>query len=168
VLTEGGPPIVLPRAVVKHWRGSDARRGEEQTDYDRACAVDDWVGTIDVKGVSALVLGDEPLASWWFPGVPGEAGCLVRPSIAPDDQQDDDEGLVSLVERVPTTGWKRLLTWDVPAGGLTLFDSVYRRSEADTAQDFDLAPGRYSVSLQKYTPSGWELYLYWVKPAKVR
>ena len=38
-------------------------------DYDRACAVEDWAGLLDVgsNGAQALVLADEPATSRYFP-----------------------------------------------------------------------------------------------------
>jgi hypothetical protein len=57
IKSEGGPLILIPRSVLKHWRGV-ADAGD---DYRAACAVTDYAGVIQRYGVDILVLNDEPL-----------------------------------------------------------------------------------------------------------
>ena len=52
--SEGGPLIIIGAKRVKNWSGI------QNDDYDRACAVDDYLGVIDVSNSQAIVLGDEP------------------------------------------------------------------------------------------------------------
>ncbi|WP_329467909.1 Imm21 family immunity protein [Streptomyces sp. NBC_01431] len=59
-----GPLIVVPVSVLAEWGGCSENWGEEPgsvEDYDRACAVEDWAGLLDVgsNGAQALVLADE-------------------------------------------------------------------------------------------------------------
>ncbi len=58
--------------------GGDRRSSveAEETDYDRACEVRDEVAVIASGEGSALVLGDEPLATGWWPTEHG--GWLLR------------------------------------------------------------------------------------------
>src|SRR4051794_23570900 len=57
----GGPLVFAAESVLGQWRGSDpAQNLSGPTDYERACAVTDEIGTIDITSTAALVLGDEP------------------------------------------------------------------------------------------------------------
>ncbi|MET7540498.1 Imm21 family immunity protein [Streptomyces sp. NPDC005349] len=68
----GGPLIVVPVSVLAEWSGCSESWGEEPgsvEDYDRACAVENWAGLLDVgtNGAQALVLADEPATSRYLP-----------------------------------------------------------------------------------------------------
>lgn len=55
VNSHGGPLIALEARLLPSWRGID------DGDYERACAIQGWFGTLPVADGAALVLGDEPL-----------------------------------------------------------------------------------------------------------
>jgi hypothetical protein len=55
----GGPLLLAPRSSLKVWCGSE-RGNDPQSDYARAYAIDEEIGTISIGEKSALVLGDEP------------------------------------------------------------------------------------------------------------
>src|SRR5918998_4373634 len=87
--TSGGPLIVLPAEIAHHWRGIepplDAQVPEgwkwgdpngPVCDYDRACGVEDDLGTLDVGPGQALVFGDEPMITAFLPRPDG--GVFVR------------------------------------------------------------------------------------------
>ncbi|WLQ17490.1 Imm21 family immunity protein [Hahella aquimaris] len=54
ISSEGGPLILVVRKSLRYWAGLDG------SDYERACAVCDYAGTIRVGNSEAVVLGDEP------------------------------------------------------------------------------------------------------------
>jgi hypothetical protein len=94
--SNGGPLVVLPRALLAAWRGTDDplpgeaieatfrwNPGGVATDYDRACDVRDYAGVIAVGSGEALVLADEPLPTTWLPGHRG--GVFVRWRFGPDE-----------------------------------------------------------------------------------
>jgi hypothetical protein len=73
--------VLVRKALLDSWRGVTAR-GTERSDYARACGAGE-VGAIDVKGGSALVLGDDPLLTTWIAKPQG--GIFVRWVIAKDE-----------------------------------------------------------------------------------
>jgi hypothetical protein len=55
----GGPLLFVARSLANKWLGTGPSTNGE-TDYQRACAVDDEIGTIALDDAEAVVLGDEP------------------------------------------------------------------------------------------------------------
>jgi Immunity protein 21 len=56
----GGPLLFAPRSATRIWHGTGPSVSDEITDYEKACAVSDEIGIIEVGTAQALVLGDEP------------------------------------------------------------------------------------------------------------
>jgi hypothetical protein len=57
----GGPLMVASDNVVTAWSGTrPSKRPAEMSDYRRACAIRDDIGTVSVGIADALILGDEP------------------------------------------------------------------------------------------------------------
>ncbi|MER5894414.1 Imm21 family immunity protein [Streptomyces sp. NPDC001876] len=88
-------------------------------DYDRACAVDDLAGVINVgdTGAQALVLADEPATSCCLP----EHRAFLRWLGA-----DSEDGLKAAAEAVladPVTEWEECGTW-ASDGPAALMDSA--------------------------------------------
>lgn len=54
ITSDGGPLVLVEDKSLNEWQGIDG------SDYDRACAIDDYLGSIEVGNSLALVLGDEP------------------------------------------------------------------------------------------------------------
>lgn len=84
IASEGGPLVLLSRLALPAWKGIHGESGE--TDYDRACGVEDELGLIAVGEISGLVLGDEPLQTAWIPKHAGYQGLLVRWSYAESEE----------------------------------------------------------------------------------
>ncbi|MFF4548787.1 immunity 21 family protein [Streptomyces sp. NPDC001435] len=132
----GGPLIAVPEAVLPFWSGAD---GEEMdTDYDRACEVDGYVGLLPVGDSAALVLGDEPASTSFLP----DHGTFVRWSAA----NSEDELLAGVPAALDAAVWEDEVGWDIP-GPVVLFDSAW--SGTDTVHQehlrVPLEPGRYAV-----------------------
>jgi hypothetical protein len=141
VTSLGGPLILVPQSACPLWGGGSLQTHPDgKGDYGRACAVDDYIGLIDVGHTTALVLGDYPARTRFLP----EQGILLR-EIAGDDE---DEVLAALLEALPIITWQNPLTWEVTEP-LMLFDSVYDYPYVLTANEeqlrIDLAPGLYLV-----------------------
>lgn len=67
ISSDGGPLICLGRSTVESWKGGDGL-GEQDlevtgygNDYERACAIDGYLGVIPVSRSIGIVLGDMPL-----------------------------------------------------------------------------------------------------------
>lgn len=77
--SNGGPLVLVAEELLGDWRGVEgASTGEPDgaTDYDRACAVTEYVETISCGSGRVLVFGDEPFRTSWRPRPSG--GDIVR------------------------------------------------------------------------------------------
>ncbi|MFD9791385.1 Imm21 family immunity protein [Streptomyces sp. NPDC059070] len=107
----GGPLIVVPVSVMAQWGGCSENWGEEpgsEEDYDRACAVEDWAGLLDVgsTGAQALVLADEPAASRYLP----EQRMFVRWLAA--DSEDELLAAAQAVLADAEAAWEDVGVWE--------------------------------------------------------
>jgi hypothetical protein len=128
--------------ALSDWNGAPRTFPDDEGDYGRACAVDGYLGLIDVGGSEALVLGDHPAITTFLP----DLNVLVR-AIAIDVDVDVDVDVRALVAGLlPTAQWDERLHWDVTEP-VILFDSVYNADEISEEQHLriGLAPGRYDV-----------------------
>lgn len=86
----GGPMLLLSSELFAQWQGVFTefdRYGYDwpypdlpppkETDYDRACAVDGYLGLVSVGDGYGLVLGDMPMDTAWYPLSVTE-GILIR------------------------------------------------------------------------------------------
>ncbi|MFF3262667.1 Imm21 family immunity protein [Streptomyces sp. NPDC002932] len=136
--------------------GAGARRagwswgdGADPDDYDRACAVDDLAGAIDVgeDGVQALVLGDEPATTCYIP----EHHAFLRWLAA-----DCETGLKAAAEAVladPATQWEKYGMW-ITDGPAVLMDSAETGAELNVEYPGDGLPAQAGVSLP---PGRWRV-----------
>ena len=140
VTTLGGPHILIPQSACHLWNGAPRNYPDEEGDYGRACAVDDYIGLIDVGHARALVFADHPGRTTFLPS----HGILLR-EIAGGD---DDEVLEATLRLLPTINWGSRLSWEVTEP-LILFDSAYDYPYVVNAGEeqirVDLTPGRYTV-----------------------
>ena len=102
VTSLGGPLILIPQSACHLWNGAPPDYPDEEGDYGRACAVDDYIGLIDVGHTQALVLGDYPARTTFLP----DHGILLR-KIAGND---DDEVLEAALKLLPTITWESRLS----------------------------------------------------------
>lgn len=73
----GGPLLLLEGALLPQWHGSFGN-SDAVTDYDRACQIEDYVGTVEVGGGFGLVLGEEPFPTTWWRSDHQARSFLVR------------------------------------------------------------------------------------------
>jgi hypothetical protein len=132
----GGPLIAVPETVLPFWAGADSE--DLDTDYDRACEVDGYVGLLPVGDSAALVLGDEPAATSYL----ADHGTFVRWSAA----YSEDALLAGARAALDTAVWETELRWHVP-GPVVLFDSAWPGAGADREEHLrvPLEPGTYAV-----------------------
>jgi hypothetical protein len=86
IATDGGPLIALDLRLLDEWNGIPQEDASSTTpnDYKRACAINDYLGTIPVGDGWGVVLGDMPLQMAWRPLEKGGGGILVRWFYAPN------------------------------------------------------------------------------------
>jgi hypothetical protein len=141
VTSLGGPLILIPQSGCPLWGGAPPSYSDEEGDYGRACAVDGYIGLIDVGHTTALVLGDHPARTRFLP----DHGILLREIAG----VGDDEVLAATLERLANIGWESQLTWEITEP-LILFDSVNDYpyvvlSAGEEHLRIDLPPGRYTA-----------------------
>jgi len=160
--SNGGPLLVLPSSLLGAWEGTDepepyravqarSRWNPEgpATDYDRACDVTDLVGTVPVGEGEGLVLGDEPLATTWWPVAKIRGGFLVRWEYA-----ETDAVAARWVSAIPGhLSWEPGVRYRFQEGPLLLFDSAEPGLDPSGYRlEIALAGGTYEVHTAKWRP----------------
>jgi hypothetical protein len=134
-----GPLVVVRKVLLDFWSGADAPSGE-RSDYGRACAIGE-IGCVEIKGGTALVLGDEPLRTTWLPRPQG--GMFVRWIAA-----DDEASALGATDMGADATWSPTgCTFTTAGGAHVLFAaSVPGRNAKEDSLTFDLREGDYDVS----------------------
>lgn len=151
---DGGPLLLLEKALLPKWEGSDEpsngrvvqaehRWGlDVATDYDKACDVSDWAGVIDVEGGSGFVFSTSNHSATWLPEIDGENGALIEWGFADSEAQLIEEARFS----VASGDFVSRLKFEVNSTPSIVFvaaergdESIYKRIE------FDIEPGKYEV-----------------------
>ena len=143
----GGPLVLLQESLLSHWSGDD------DSDYDRACRIDDHLGLISVGPGEALVLGDEPFQTSWLqlPEVPG--GTIVRWEYAPSKA-----AVLRSLSEVQGIVWSETnLVLNITSQKLMLFDAACPGSHPDCMETgcllvINLEPGEYSIKTGRFQP----------------
>jgi hypothetical protein len=150
--SNGGPLVVVDEEHLGQWLGTDgnsAGGSDGESDYDRACRVDDYVAVIPTGRTKALVLGDEPHRTTWVKRPNG--GLFVRWVYS-----DSEESIRRSLDAQPIDSAlsDNGLTFHVGSQGARLFDS------ADPGTDIQgenillhLEPGEYVVSTGVIDPT---------------
>ncbi|MGW0767501.1 immunity 21 family protein [Streptomyces sp. NPDC002676] len=132
----GGPLIAIPETVLPFWAGADS--AEPDSDYDRACEVDGYVGLLPVGDSAALVFGDDPASTSYLP----DHGTFVRWAAA----DSEEELLAGVPAALASAAWAPEIHWEVP-GSVLLFDSAWPGGTADRTEHLrvPLDAGTYAV-----------------------
>jgi hypothetical protein len=166
VSSEGAPLLLLSRHHLKKWEGTDVPSGgrvveaifrwdgpgSPATDYDCACDVDGYVGIIPVGQGEAVVLGDHPCPTLWWPGDNGDLNLLVRHAYT---RSATDEEVLSLLRGLGTVSWEDTgLRFTADQTPLILFDSAQNPSweSFEGFLEIPLPPGTYRIETAFYKP----------------
>ncbi|MBL7710699.1 MAG: hypothetical protein JNJ86_16635 [Chitinophagaceae bacterium] len=168
--TAGGPFIIISDSAVKSWSGiykrdlyllGNIRPAENfmdssETDYGKACSIADYLGFIQIKNESALILGDEPLPTTFFKSSDTEVG--IARIYNTDNRDYLDEWLLNL--NISTIdNWKFNFTINFNSDKQYLFDAAIdgkRLENQKRDNDFlsvQLTPGQYKVFTTTSEPS---------------
>ena len=143
----GGPLILLEQTALKDWQGSSLE--QEPDDYDRACAVKDYIGLIKVGDREAIVLGDEPMTTAWFPSANQPGGIIVCWGCA-----DSEADVIQALSAIPEEVWSDTgLSFQVGKTPLVLFDSAYPGENMEESLRINLEEGQYAISTAEYEPN---------------
>jgi hypothetical protein len=142
ITSEGGPLIIIGRKSLADWQGI------ESNEYDRACAVDDYAGVINVSTSQALVLGDEPCQTAIYHSK--SLGVLiVRWQWA-----KSESSVQNIVECLTAEDFKKAeeeTDYRVDDSSLLLFDSV-SAGDGVTGMSLSLPEATYRVATICYAP----------------
>jgi hypothetical protein len=144
VTSAGGPLLVAPQSVLPLWTGAgESTDGpvERWADYGRACAIDGYIGVIDLGQRQALVLGDEPAMTTYLP-----SERLFLRWVAADEEADLIDAALRAVRDGVAWDADEDVSWAVD-GPVVMFDSAWPGSELESDNHLvvDLHPGTYRV-----------------------
>ncbi len=162
ICSEGGPLLLLDERDLATWGGVvdeiEAPRTEQsfspggkRTDYDRACAVRDYLGRISVGAREALVLNDMPMQTTWVPRIGTYGGMLVRWMFA-----ESEADLLRWLQAIPQGIFHREFRFSVERSPLVLFDSAFAgrnvMKQPAVYLSINLDPGTYEIETAIYQP----------------
>ncbi len=145
----------MEQRLLAYWEGSDApsngriveaesRWGlDVATDYDLACDVKDWAGSIRVQDGNALVIStDGGAAGTWISGIEGAPGALVEWGYA-----DSDEDIIEAARELISTGELAIINeFDVATDASVLFVAAERGFDDRYKRlSINLPAGKYMV-----------------------
>lgn len=125
--SSGGPLLLLSFANLTAWSGHtgslkrniDGLNGAE-SDYERACAVEDYLGMIAIADGYGIVLAEEPMATAWRPESSSE-GILIRWVFG-----EDQERLPQYLSHIDEEIWRPTgISLKVGEDPLYLFDAAW-------------------------------------------
>jgi len=140
--SEGGPLIIVGQNELINWQGVD------NSDYDRACSVEDYLGLIPVGNSQALVLGDEPCQTALFT-INSKDLTLVR-WIYGEDELTVEKHLRQVPEELFNSPLEQV-EYRVQDDEFILFDSVLN-GEVASGLKISLPPDMYVITTVQYEP----------------
>lgn len=147
----GGPLLFAPQSSLGDWYGADGSRvSSTQSDYARACSIEDEIAVIPVGTRSALVLGDEPDRTALIPVQARSEVLLVRWRWAASE-----ESLLSrLLAEYVAEGLSFVSAGQLPtsAGEYVLFDSACGGAHLDRYLSVSLCAGGYLIATASFKP----------------
>lgn len=145
----GGPLILLERRLLPYWRGYSPSFNTGATDYERACSVSDYLGTIDVGLGKGIVLGEQPYATTWWRCNDVPSGMLVRWVSA-----ESEEAVIEALRVLSNVAWERTgVELKLATGNLALFDSAFPGNEIDVSLSIEIPAGIYFAETLHYSPN---------------
>lgn len=147
---DGAPFMIVEEPALKFWHGCFGPTSSDSpmTDYDRACAVDDYIGVITVGAYQGLVLGDESMSTAWLPFTDERGGLIVRWMYA-----DNDEAVRIALSHLEEAHWTDSdFLYCVHSRDLVMFDSSCSGDDVDAFLKINLEPSCYLVSTSNFKP----------------
>lgn len=144
----GGPLLLASETLVAQWRGVESVDDlDRQTDYERACAVHDEIGTIALGGGQAVVFGDEPDRTAMF--VHGHDLIVVRWRWA----NSEDELVSALMGFIDRLDFCHSGIFSTVAGSHRLFDSACSGDDIAQSTRVVLEAGDYELEIAHFAPA---------------
>ena len=150
----GGPFLLLEEQFLDKWRGVHVKDSRVlESDYDRACNIEDYVGLVSVGSDFGIVLGDEPLMTVWYSPEPN-TGLIVRWVYA----ENEASVIASLANRQNVEWEKTELKVQLWDGELVLFDAACEGIDLPDKIKIEISAGDYQIETCHYKPNA-ETYL---------
>ena len=167
IATAGGPLVLISDKSYKLWSGILKRSSyvenrleeainfmdAEETDYGRACEIQDYLGVVDIGSDFALVFGDEPMLS--TVQYTTDKKIIVARWVYADSEKFVDQILQAL-DTAKIDNWQLSLTFEFLSDKQYLFDAAsnFRMIENDTENylTVNIAQGRYTIWTSVYEP----------------
>lgn len=138
--TGGGPFVLLSSSTLPEWGG--VRGAGDPNEFERACDVSNYIGSIAFADSEVLVLGDDPFPTAFLASPAFGGGYIIRMLWG-----DDMEKASAAAHKLPAEAWTtESLVFDAGRGGLVLFDAAHSGIHAPHRIDVPLGPGRYAVA----------------------
>ena len=141
----GGPLVLIPRLHVSEWGGASLDTPMVGDDYERACAITDYIGGIPVGDGTALVLGDTPDRTTVIDSEFGIA--LLRWGFA----DSADEWLEVARSTLGEAEVVEEMTYRVTESAHLLIDSAWAGADYEEFLEFSLPKGYHSVSTRRHS-----------------
>lgn len=149
IKSAGGPLICVEEELASFWQGvvgnsvSGHAVTEAPSDYDRACAVSEYVGVVDLPQKYALILGDMPLETTvWSPSF--DLPLIVRAFYM--DPGVDLSQLLASYGSLSFADPIESIDCEIGSGHMVIFDSAIPGShENRESLSFEIPPGSYRI-----------------------
>ena len=173
ITTEGGPLILISHKRFNQWSGIMNRKAyldekeqdaedflnPDETDYGKACLVEDYVGIVAMEDDIALVLGDEPLPTTVYSLADG---CVIIVRHYYSDKQTFEDIINAInIDLIKT--WAFSLTFVVTDTIQYLFDAACTASmltaPSENCLALHLKEGNYTIWTAVYKPDDTTMLL---------
>ena len=165
--SEGGPLILLSDKSYKLWSGilnrssyldnkiedADDFLNADETDYGKACLVQDYLGVINIGDDLALVLGDEPLSTTIFHSIDNT---VVIARWCYGENEDWVDNHLKTIKLNSIDNWEFALMFGLSSDKQYLFDSACSASMLkegiNECLTVNIKQGVYQISTSIYEP----------------
>lgn len=147
IQSDGGPLICILASVAHGWRGIDgASAGSEdsgKTDYERACSISGYLGSLIVKDRTAIILGDMPMVTSI---VKSKSGLYILRIMYADSENDVIEYVSQYDGRQGVLESEESQKFESDGSGIVIFDSAYPGAQEKLETiSYPLARGLYRI-----------------------
>jgi hypothetical protein len=156
----GGPLVLISDKNYERWSGILKRISyldnkieeavnfldADETDYGKACLINDYLGIVEVGNDIALILGDEPMMTTVFYSVNGKV-LIARWCYGEDKELVDN--ILKDIDLNSIENWEFELQFNLSSNRQYLFDSACSSSmlasEIDGYLQLDIRQGQYAI-----------------------
>lgn len=144
--TTGGPLILISRITARVWNKND----DAESDYDKACSVEDHIGIVEKAGEQVLVLGDEPLLTTIMKR---NAEILIaRWNYYSEDTKIAERHIADV--DLDDLLWEKFTDFPITADEYLLMDAslIFEELNEESSIIIAIEPGKYNVWTAHYNP----------------